>query len=306
MSASNSGGSHRFLHCFTVASFGPFPLEHLRPLRNANVASTNTTYTLTATNSGGSDTTTFSLMVQAAGGSLTITPSHREGSVNSVLANITMSYTHTASNYGWTSGVSNTTISLATNFDLGNGVHWLGADSGEQGEMVVVYARKDSTTTTHSLALLYQWNGTWTETILDNGTNTGLHPSVAIDRQGAIHIAYIDDDNDKLRYATNASGSWVLTTLGNSTFYSGGGRGTALVVHPITDAVHIVTTIYENSVRGLQYHTNEGGSWVNETITDTTKAEGYDPAMAMDGDGNLHVAYYCSMTVMRICACPAE
>ena len=159
--------------------------------------STNTTYTLTATNSGGSDTATFSLMVQAAGGNLTITPSHRVGSANSALANITMSYTHTASNYGWTSGVSNTTTNLATNFDLGAGIHWLGVDSGEQGEMVVVYARKDSTTTTHSLALLYQWNSTWTETILDNGTNTassigGHRPT------GGHHIAYIDDDNDKL------------------------------------------------------------------------------------------------------------
>ena len=148
--------------------------------------------------------------------------------------------------------------------------------------------------------MLYQWNGTWTETILDNGTNTGHHPSVVIDRQGAIHIAYIDDNNDKLRYATNASGSWVFTTLGNSTIDldSGGnprvGRGTAIVVHPITDAVHIVATNYENSSRGLSYHTNEGGSWVNETITDMTKDEGHDPAMAMDADGNLHVAHYCS------------
>ncbi|MEC8340449.1 MAG: putative Ig domain-containing protein, partial [Candidatus Thermoplasmatota archaeon] len=294
VSVSNSGGS--IVSCSVSPSLpSGLSLSNTCVLSGTPTnGSTNTTYTLTATNSGGSDTTTFSLMVQAAGGSLTITPSHRVGSANSALANITMSYTHTASNYGWTSGVSNTTTNLATNFDLGAGIHWLGVDSGEQGEMVVVYARKDSTTTTHSLALLYQWNGSWTETILDNGTNTGLHPSVAIDRQGAIHIAYIDDDNDKLRYATNASGSWVLTTLGNSSFFGGGGRGTALVVHPITDAVHIVTTIYENSVRGLQYHTNEGGSWVNETITDTTKAEGYDPAMAMDGDGNLYVAHYCS------------
>ena len=43
----------------------------------------------------------------------------------------------------------------------------------------------------------------------------------------------------------------------------------------------------------LQYHTNESGSWVNETITNTLSDEGHDPAMAMDGDGNLHVVYYC-------------
>ena len=293
ITASNSGGS--IVSCSVSPSLSTgLSLSNTCTLSGTpTVASSAATYTITATNTGGSDTATFSLTVQASGGTLTITPTSREGSVNSALANITMSYTHTASNYGWTTGVSNTTISLATNYDYGNGVHWLGADSGEQGELVVVYARKDSTTTTHSLAMLYRWNGTWTETILDNGTNTGHHPSVAIDRQGAIHIAYIDDDNDKLRYATNASGSWVFTTLGNSTIDSDGGRGTAIVVHPITDAVHIVTTNYEDSARTLQYHTNEGGSWVNETITDTAKDEGHDPAMAMDGDGNLHVAYYC-------------
>ena len=257
-------------------------------------------YTITGTNTGGSDVGLVYIVVRSYGGTLTITPTSREGEVNSALSNITMSYTHSISNYGWTSGVSNTTISLATNYDYGNGVHWLGADSGEQGELVVVYARKDSTTTTHSLAMLYRWNGTWTETILDNGTNTGHHPSVAIDRQGAIHIAYIDDNNDKLRYATNASGSWVFTTLGNSTIDLDNageprlGRGTAIVVHPITDAVHIVATNYVNSSRGLSYHTNEGGSWVNETITDMTKDEGHDPAMAMGADGNLYVAHYCS------------
>ena len=300
ITASNSGGS--IVSCSVSPSLPTgLSLSNTCTLSGTpTVASSAATYTITATNTGGSDTATFSLTVQASGGSLTITPTNREGSVNSALANITMSYTHTASNYGWTSGVSNTTTSLATNYDYGNGVHWLGADSGEQGELVVVYARNDSTTTTHSLAMLYRWNGTWTETILDNGTNTGHHPSVAIDRQGAIHIAYIDDDNDKLRYATNASGSWVFATLGNSTIDldSGGdprpGRGTAIAVHPITDAVHIVATNYENSSRGLSYHTNEGGSWVNETITDMTKDEGHDPAMAMDADGNLYVAHYCS------------
>jgi len=294
ISVSNSGGTIVSCHVSPSLPSG-LSLSNTCVLSGTpTVVSSPASYTVTATNTGGSDTATFSLTVQASGGTLTITPANREGSGNSPLANITMSYTHTASNYGWTSGVSNTTTGLASNFDLGAGIHWLGVDSGEQGELVVVYARKDSTTTTHSLALLYRWNGAWTETILDNGTNTGLHPSVAIDRQGAIHIAYIDDDNDKLRYATNASGSWVFTTLGNSSIDSNAGRGTAIVVHPITDAVHIVTTIYENSSRGLQYHTNEGGSWVNETITDTTKDEGYDPALAMDGDGNLYVAHYCS------------
>ena len=86
----------------------------------------------------------------------------------------------------------------------------------------------------------------------------------------------------------------MFTTLGYAASNSGIGRGTAIVVHPITDAVHIVATSYENSVRSLRYYTDEDGSWNNETITDATKDEGYDPAMAMDADGNLYVAHYCN------------
>ncbi|MDA8832969.1 putative Ig domain-containing protein, partial [Candidatus Poseidoniales archaeon] len=252
-------------------------------------------YTITGTNTGGSDTASLYIEIRSSGGTLSVTPSNTEGSVNSSISDISMSYTHQLSNYGWTSGVSNTTTTLSNNFLTAGGTHLLGIDSGDQGEMVVVYAHNDSSSAsgTYSLGMMYRWGGTWTETILDTGTDTGHHPSVAIDRQGAIHIAYIDDHNDELRYATNASGSWVFTTLGSSTYDNDDGRGTAIVVHPITDVVHIVTTINDNTYRDLQYHTNEDGSWVNMTITNTLSDEGHDPAMAMDGDGNLHVAYYC-------------
>ena len=260
-----------------------------------DATATGAFYTITGTNTGGSDTASLYIEIRSYGGTLSVTPSNTEGSVNSSISDITMSYAHQISNYGWTSGVSNTTTTLSTNFLTAGGTHLLGIDSGDQGEMVVVYAHNDTSSAsgTYSLAMMYRWGGTWTETILDTGTDTGYHPSVAIDRQGAIHIAYIDDHNDELRYATNASGSWVFTTLGSSTYDNDDGRGTAIVVHPITDAVHIVTTINDNTYRDLQYHTNESGSWVNETITNTLSDEGHDPAMAMDGDGNLHVAYYC-------------
>ena len=254
-------------------------------------------YTITATNSGGSETALLNFVVRTAGGALTITPTNTEGSVNSSISDISMSYTHQTSNYGWTSGVSNSTSIILTNFLTTPSLHLLGVDSGERGEMVIVYAHNDTSSSsgTYSLGMTYRWNGTWTETILDTATDTGHHPSVAIDRQGAIHIAYTDysTNPDVLRYATNASGTWVFTTLGYSASDNGVGRGTALVVHPITDAVHIVATTYENSSRGLRHYTNENGSWTNETITDSTKDEGHDPAMAMDGDGNLHVVYYC-------------
>ena len=64
-------------------------------------------YTITGTNSGGSDTASLYIQVRSYGGALTITPTNTEGSLNSTISDITMSYTHQISNYGWSSGVSN-------------------------------------------------------------------------------------------------------------------------------------------------------------------------------------------------------
>ena len=263
------------------------------------VVSTWAFYSVTATNSGGSKTNSNALTIAvfASGGSLTITPTNSVGGVNNTHSNVTMSYSHVASNYGWSSGVTNSTSTVASSLIRGHDDHLLEVAYGEQGEIAIVFARNDtnSQNSKHSLALAYKWNGTWTETIIDSNTDTGQHPSVAIDRNGAVHIAYIDytSNPDVLRYATNATGTWVKTTLGNSTYDNDGGRGTAIVVHPITDAVHIVATINDNTYRDLIHYTNETGSWVNTTITNTSRDEGHDPSMAMDGDGNLYVAYYC-------------
>ena len=137
-----------------------------------DVLSNGVFYTITATNTGGTEAALLYIQVRSAGGALTITPTSTEGSVNSSISNITMSYSHHISNYGWTSGVSNTTATLTNNFLNAVGTHQLGIDSGDQGEMVVVYAHNDtnSASGTFSLAMMYRWSGTWTETILDTGT----------------------------------------------------------------------------------------------------------------------------------------
>ncbi len=211
-----------------------------------------------------------------------------------------MSYAHTASTYAWTSGVTTSTTTLTADWlgDFGSNVynnleltHLLSTDIGPNGEQAIAFSRNVSSHWV--LALMYEWNGVWTETIIDNNPNSAHHPSIAIDRFGAIHIAYIDSDNDILRYATNTSGQWVLTTLGSATYDNDNHRGTAIVIHPATNAVHIVTSTNDNTYRDLVHHTNETGSWVNTTITNTLSDEGHDPSMAMDSDGDIYVAYYC-------------
>ena len=122
------------------------------------------------------------------------------------------------------------------------------------------------------MTLLYKWNGAWAESTIDSSVDTEV-PSVAIDRQGALHIGYVDKDNSKLKYATNATGSWVIETLGDAATDSS--AQTATSVHLVTNAVHIMAVNDSTSNAGVKHYTNETGAWLNSTISDPLEDEGY-------------------------------
>ena len=49
--------------------------------------------------------------------------------------------------------------------------------------------------------------------MVDNDQNVGYNTSLALDAYGRAHISYFDFTNKDLKYATNASGTWVYTAL---------------------------------------------------------------------------------------------
>ena len=100
----------------------------------------------------------------ASGGTtLTISPTHRVGSANSALANIHRVVHAHGEQLRLDVGRQQHHHQPGHELRLRQRRTGAECDSSEQGELVVVYARKDSTTTTHSLAMLYRWNGTWTK-----------------------------------------------------------------------------------------------------------------------------------------------
>ncbi len=150
--------------------------------------------------------------------------------------------------------------------------------------------------------LMYATNasGSWVTELIERTANTFYgdrvrYPSIAIDSSDKVHISYSLAVPDYgyfqfyLKYATNASGSWVIETVRNE------GVITSIAIDS-SDKVHIAYTTdaaVNYSTRCIYYHlkyaTNASGSWVTETV-DNRHASNL--SIAIDSSDNVYIAYY--------------
>ena len=117
-------------------------------------------------------------------------------------------------------------------------------------------------------------------TIVDSN-NAGTHNSIAIDSSNHVHISYGMNGGfhfnnvDALKYATNLSGSWEITTI-DSNGYVGGYTSIAI---DSSGKVHI--SYYDYTNLDLKYATNASGNWVI-TIVDSDGDVGKYSSIAID------------------------
>jgi len=121
----------------------------------------------------------------------------------------------------------------------------------------------------------------WKYEVVDNASSADA--SIAVDAGGKVHIGYLG--NSGLKYATNASGSWVTSTIDSA---EGVGRDTSIAVDA-GGKVHISYRDYTND--DLKYATNASGSWVTSTI-DSAGEVGADTSIAVDAGGKVHISYF--------------
>ena len=132
--------------------------------------------------------------------------------------------------------------------------------------------------------------GDWSKTTIDNIDGPyGKYTSIAIDSNDNVHISYLNesDDDMKLMYATDASGSWV-TTIVDSTGRVG--EYTSIAIDS-NDKVHIS---YQDSADGnyVKYATDVSGVWVNTTIAGGSGSSSATyPSIAIDSADNVHISY---------------
>jgi len=106
---------------------------------------------------------------------------------------------------------------------------------------------------------------------------------IVLDSMDKAYISYFDFTPFVLKYATNASGSWVNTTLANG--YSNS------IALDSNNKAHI--SYYEKDNSDLTYATNASGSWVYSTIN----SQGYvsvnsGTSITLDSTNKAHISYY--------------
>lgn len=101
-----------------------------------------------------------------------------------------------------------------------------------------------------SLYYAYYDVSTWQYETVDSPPGACYHTSLALDSSDNAHISYYDSTSGDLKYATNASGSWVIETVDNVGDEGYVGRYTSLGLDS-SDKVHIS---YEDLTNGdLKY-----------------------------------------------------
>ena len=137
--------------------------------------------------------------------------------------------------------------------------------------------------------------GAWTTTRIADDTGDAS-PAIARDAAGHLHLAFGANAGglDRLDYATNASGSWVVTPA------TPGVAGQA-DRHPsiAVDAAGKVHVAFERSTEAplpdgtvsIAYATNATGAWAASTIASGPEYR-FDPSIALDPTGKPRVAYW--------------
>jgi hypothetical protein len=131
-------------------------------------------------------------------------------------------------------------------------------------------------------------SGSWNICTVDSG-DTGYDNQIAIDSNDKVHISYTYNTGKDLKYATNASGNWVTTTID-----SGGDVGwMSSIAIDSNDKVHISYLDYTNKKQ--KYTTNAGGSWATITLLDSSEDTTYGcggSGVAIDSNNNVHISYH--------------
>ena len=134
-------------------------------------------------------------------------------------------------------------------------------------------------------------SGTWQKSVIVNGGAVGPLPyyasAIAVDKNRKVHIGYYDDASpDSVKYVTNVSGNWQITTIENIGLAAGWQLSIAV---DQSIAVHMAYYNWTNDE--LKYATNASGSWIKIKASTGDDSGIGNMSLALDNSGMVHISY---------------
>ena len=131
----------------------------------------------------------------------------------------------------------------------------------------------------------------WWTSIVDNTPQAGNHAtSLALDANGNPKIAYQDDTNGRLKYATKTGGVWSIENVaasGTPSIFTGQPFA-SLALNSLGNPGIAYFDI--NAPRTLRYASKSGGVWSTEPVDATGNADQFC-SLALDAQGNPRISY---------------
>ena len=128
--------------------------------------------------------------------------------------------------------------------------------------------------------------GYWSIDTLDGPYGVGTLSSIAIDADNNVHIAYNHFDAPSaphiLKYVNNTAGSWINSTVDDSSNNVGDYCSLALDPQGYAHISYLVGS------QGIRYATNAGGAWDKVWVDDDGR---YQTSILLDQDGYVYIAY---------------
>ncbi|MBI4833536.1 MAG: hypothetical protein HY811_01785 [Planctomycetes bacterium] len=110
--------------------------------------------------------------------------------------------------------------------------------------------------------------------------------SIVVDTTNKIHISFDDTTHRLLKYATNITGTWNITTI--DTIGAAGGLSSLAIDN--NNKVHI--SYQHSDIKSLKYATNITGTWSTYIIdTPAEGLRGTKTSLALDTNNKVHICY---------------
>lgn len=126
--------------------------------------------------------------------------------------------------------------------------------------------------------------------VVDGAAFTGYYSSLALDSRDRPHIAYHENTNLNLRYATRVGNVWVTETVDST---GDVGKYSSIAVNA---AGNPCIAYRDQTNNRLKYAFKSAGVWTTE-VADSGVSTGYYCSLALDASGNPRISYLDATTV---------